>query len=242
MPRRQRLSLVDIPLHIVQRGNNRAACFYAEQDYQFYLHWLSLYAKQYGCAIHAYVLMTNHVHLLLTPAKPDAVAKLMQSLGRRYVQYINKFYRRSGTLWEGRYKASLVNADEYLFVCQRYIEMNPVRADMVAHPRDYAWSSYLINAEGKPNEWIRPHALYQQLATTPSERQLAYQALFRGELDEQLIDDIRTATNKGQVLGGERFKEEIAERSGKRVTPLVRGRKANNDQQPINGEQTGFGF
>jgi len=114
----------------------------------------------------------------LTPLKPDAAAKLMQSLDRRYVQYINKFYRRSGTLWEGRYKASLVNADEYLFACQRYIEMNPVRADMAAHPRDYPWSSYLINAEGKPCEWISPHALYQQLAATPNERRTAYQALF----------------------------------------------------------------
>ena len=158
------------------------------------------------------------------------------------MQYINKFYRRSGTLWEGRYKASLVNADEYLFACQRYIEMNPVRADMVAHPSNYAWSSYLTNAEGKRCEWISPHALYQQLAATPNERQIAYQALFRGELDDQLVDDIRAATNKGQVLGGERFKDEIAERSGKRVTPQVRGRKANSEQQPLDGQQTVFGF
>ena len=124
MPRRNRLNFAGRPLHIVQRGNNRSACFFTEEDKQFYLHWLGLYAKKYGCAIHAYVLMTNHVHLLLTPSTPEAPAKLMQSLGRRYVQYINKFYKRSSTLWEGRYKASLVDAEPYLLACYRYIEMN----------------------------------------------------------------------------------------------------------------------
>ena len=174
MPHRARLNLTGQPLHIVQRGNNRAACFFADQDYLFYLHWLAIYAKQYGCAVHAFVLMTNHVHLLLTPSKRDAPAKLMQSLGRRYVQYVNKVYKRSGTLWEGRYKASLVNAEQYLLACHRYIEMNPVRANMVEHPRDYVWSSYVTNAEGKANPLITSHELVERLGVTEVLRREAY--------------------------------------------------------------------
>jgi putative transposase len=242
MPRRKRLNLTDIPLHIVQRGNNRAACFYAEQDYQFYLHWLEHYAKQYGCAIHAYALMTNHVHLLLSPLKPDAPAKLMQSLGRRYVQYVNKFYRRSGTLWEGRYKASLVQADEYLFACCRYIEINPVRASMVAHPRDYVWSSYRVNAEGRPSTSLTAHPLFSALGLDLAARQEAYQALFHTELDPDVITAIRGASQKGQVLGDERFKEEVARMTGQRVKPASPGRKRSNTASAITGEQVGFGF
>ena len=242
MPRRTRLNLVGMPLHIVQRGNNRAPCFFAEEDYRFYLHWLSLYAKQTGCAIHAYVLMTNHVHLLLTPSKPDAPAKLMQSLGRRYVQYVNKFYQRSGTLWEGRYKASLVNAETYLLACHRYIEMNPVRASMVVHQREYAWSSYTANAEGKPNVVITPHDLVARLGTNEAQRRQAYVGLFEGDLDADVVAAIRTAASTGKVLGDDRFKEELATMTGKRVMPNSRGRKCKDVNGPVEGEQVGFGF
>lgn len=242
MPRRKRLNLIDIPLHIVQRGNNRSPCFFAEQDYQFYLHWLGHYAKQYGCAIHAYVLMTNHVHLLLSPLKPEAPARLMQSVGRRYVQYVNKFYRRSGTLWEGRYKASLVQADDYLLACHRYIEMNPVRANMVAHPRAYAWSSHGANAEGKQNALLTAHPLFIGLGADTPARQAAYQTLFRTELDPDVITAIRGATHKGQVLGDERFKDEVARMAGQRVLPVARGRKRLGKTEGIVGEQVGFGF
>ncbi len=142
MPRRPRIQLADHPQHIVQRGHNRAACFFAEEDYRFYLHWLKLGAEKYGCAIHAWVLMTNHVHLLLTPDAPNGISQLMQSLGRRYAQYVNRFYKRSGSVWEGRFKSSLIQAEEYLLTCYRYIELNPVRADMVRDPGEYAWSSF----------------------------------------------------------------------------------------------------
>ena len=242
MPRRTRLSLAGQPLHIVQRGNNRAACFFADEDYRFYLHWLAIYARQYGCAIHAYVLMTNHVHLLLTPSKPEAPAKLMQSLGRRYVQYINKCYQRSGTLWEGRYKASLVHAEQYLLACHRYIEMNPVRANMIDHPRDHPWSSYAANAEGKPNALISRHDLVARLGPTETQRRAAYAALFRTELDSEVIDAIRSATNKGHVLGDDRFKAEVAAMTGRRVMANSRGRKRKDVNVPVEGEQVGFGF
>jgi len=157
MPRRPRIHLAGIPLHIVQRGHNRDACFFTEADYQSYLHWLGEALKATGCQLHAYVLMTNHVHLLLTPPTADAVSGLVISLGRRYVQYINRTYRRTGTLWDSRYKSSLVQADEYLLLCQRYIELNPVRAAMVNDPAYYRWSSYRANGLGQPDVLLTPH-------------------------------------------------------------------------------------
>lgn len=149
MPRRPRIHLDGVPLHIVQRGHNRAPCFFAEEDYFAYLHWLDEALREHGCALHAYALMTNHVHLLLTPAKAAAVPRLIIALGRRYVQYINRSYRRTGTLWDSRYKSSLIQAETYLIDCMRYIELNPVRAAMVDDPAHYRWSSYRANALGQ---------------------------------------------------------------------------------------------
>ena len=136
MPRRPRVVLPNVPLHLIQRGNNRQACFYADDDYRFYLEWLETYAREAGCAVHAYVLMTNHVHLLLTSSTAGGAGAMMKRLGQRYVQYVNRTYRRSGTLWEGRYRSSLVLEDDYLLACYRYIELNPVRAGIVEHPAD----------------------------------------------------------------------------------------------------------
>ena len=146
MPRRPRMYLPEMPYHVVQRGNNRDATFFSETDYQFYLECLYSASIRYGVRIHAYVLMTNHVHILMTPELEDSVSLVMQSIGRRYVQYINKLYRRTGTLWEGRHKASLVDTDNYLLTVSRYIEMNPVAANMVQHPSEYQWTSYMCNA------------------------------------------------------------------------------------------------
>jgi len=143
------LSLPGIPWHIIQRGNNRSVCFHGEQDYQFYLHCLKEFADKFGCAVHAYVLMTNHVHLLLTPAREDSARLLMKHLGQRYVQYINRTYQRSGTLWEGRFRSCLTQSEEYVLACYRYIELNPVRAGMVMRPQDYRWTSYHANGLGK---------------------------------------------------------------------------------------------
>ncbi|MEA3469019.1 MAG: transposase [Thermodesulfobacteriota bacterium] len=145
MPRRSRIIVPGIPLHIIQRGNNRQSCFFSEEDYLFYLDWLEEYSKSTGCFVHAYTLMTNH--LLLTPQKADSAGSLMKNLGQRYVQYINRTYKRSGTLWEGRFRSCIIQQEEYLFSCQRYIEMNPVRANMVKHPGEYHWSSYQSNAK-----------------------------------------------------------------------------------------------
>ena len=224
MPRRSRIIVPDIPLHIIQRGNNRQSCFFADEDYLFYLDWLKEYAQITGCSIHAYVLMTNHVHLLLTPKKFDSAGNLMRRLGQRYVQYINRSYKRSGTLWEGRFRSCIIQQQEYLFICQRYIEMNPVRAGMVEHPGEYRWSSYQVNGQGKKSDLISRHLLYQSLGRTDTERQMAYRDLFRHELEPGEIDKIRKATNGNFSLGTNRFNEEISAMLGRRVTPGKAGR------------------
>lgn len=243
MPRRPRILLADHPLHIVQRGINREPCFFAEEDYLFYLHWLEETARACGCAIHAYVLMTNHVHLLLTPAEPGAPSRLMQSLGRRYVQYVNRFYRRSGSLWEGRFKSSVVQAETYLIACMRYIELNPVRADMVVDPGQYRWSSYRANGLGQADKRLTPHSLYLALAGDDDERRPAYRALFRPQLDSEAAADIREALNLGMPLGGERFAETLCAKLGIRWNSGKRGRARGKAQGQQSGlEQGDFGF
>ena len=141
MPRRPRVNLIGHPQHIVQRGHNRTACFFSDEDYHCYLHWLKDAAAKYGCDIHAYALMTNHVHLLVSPRQADSITWMMQSLGRHYAQYLNRTYKRSGSVWEGRFKASVIQAEDYLLTCYRYIELNPVTANMVDDPADYRWTS-----------------------------------------------------------------------------------------------------
>jgi putative transposase len=228
MPRRPRVIIAGVPVQLIQRGNNRQACFYADEDYQFYLDWLKEYALETGCAVHAYVLMTNHVHLLLTPSKDSSPGALMKRLGQRYGQYINRTYQRSGTLWEGRYRSCIAQQENYLLICQRYIELNPVRAGIVNHPGEYRWSSYRVNAQKEKSELLRHHPLYLGLGQTSEERQEAYRDLFRNELNLGIIDEIRHATNGNYALGSERFKEEISKALGRRVTPGKSGRPRKN--------------
>lgn len=228
MPRRARLAVPGIPWHIIQRGNNRNACFYAEADYHCYLRTLGEQAVKYGCAIHAYVLMTNHVHLLVTPEKTDSAALMMKHLGQRYVQYINRTYRRSGTLWEGRFKSCLAQEEAYVLTCYRYIELNPVRADMVNHPRDYPWSSYRSNGEGMADSLLTPHSDYLRLGMTEQERLTAYRGLFQAHIDPEKINAIRTATNGNYVLGDNRFQKEIEQMLNRRVAPGLSGRPAKS--------------
>jgi putative transposase len=173
MARRPRLRIAGVPQHVIRRGNNRQPTFFADDDYGFYLECLREATRKHGCAIHAYVLMTNHVHLLATSNHPEAMSYVMRDLGRRYVQYVNFVYRRSGTLWEGRFKASLVDTETYLLRCCRYIECNPVRARMVVHPGDYRWSSYRFHAEGAPDRLLSTHEQYERLGASADERQQA---------------------------------------------------------------------
>lgn len=224
MPRRPRLTLPNVPLHLIQRGNNRQVCFVAAEDYRFYLDWLADYSGKTGCRIHAYVLMTNHVHLLVSAKRGGAVGEMMKALGQRYVQYFNRTYQRSGTLWEGRYRSCLTQAEEYLLACQRYIELNPVRAGMVEHPAEYRWSSYRTNAQGEADSLIQPHEVYEAMGSDSSSRQAVYRELFRHELEPRLVDEIRRATNGNYTLGDTRFTEQIAAALGRRVTPGKPGR------------------
>lgn len=228
MPRRPRIIVPNTPQHIIQRGNNRQACFYADEDYQFYLEWLKEYAGKLECSVHAYALMTNHVHLLVSADKSDAIGALMKALGQRYTQYVNKMYKRSGTLWEGRYKSCPTQAETYLLACQRYIELNPVRADMVNHPAEYRWSSYAANAQGEENAIITPHALYNALGLDAVARKAAYRELFRYQLDIGVVDEIRKATNGNYVLGNTKFAEQISEALDRRVVEGKAGRPAKN--------------
>lgn len=224
MPRRARLAIPGIPWHIIQRGNNRSACFYTEADYRCYLDTLGEQATKHGCAVHAYVLMTNHVHLLLTPEREDSAALTMKHLGQCYVQYINRTYRRSGTLWEGRFKSCLAQSDEYVLRCYRYIELNPVRAQMVRNPRGYRWSSYGANGEGSADPLLTPHAEYLDLGTSSDTRCSAYRALIEVQMDDAHVQAIRHATNGNYVLGDRRFQQEIAQKLKRRVTPGHGGR------------------
>lgn len=223
MPRLPRPYLPDCPQHIIQRGNNREACFIREQDYKTYLFHLRQSAVRYDVAIHAFVLMTNHVHLLATPADKSGASKMMQALGRRYVQYFNTTCNRTGTLWEGRYKSTLVDSDAYLFTLYRYIELNPVRAYMVTHAGEYPWSSYQHNAVGRRITLITPHHRYLALGRSPEERQQAYRDLFKGRMPEAEIQQIRDATNKAWVLGSDGFKQHFEAQTGQRAKPKPRG-------------------
>lgn len=211
MPRKPRFNLVGIPQHVIQRGNNREACFYAEEDYQRYLDDLRESTVKFDCRIHAYVLMTNHVHLLVTPMAKYGISQMMQALGRRYVYYVNKTYKRTGTLWEGRYKSSLIDSDRYLLTCMRYIELNPIRASMVNHPGEYKWSSYHANAQGDIEPLIESHPLYIELGTTAKVRLAAYRELFRHHINNDTLHEIRESLNHELVLGRSHFKDKIEE-------------------------------
>lgn len=229
MPRRPRVVLPGVPLHLIQRGNNRQACFYAEDDYRFYLEWLQTYARDARCAVHAYVLMTNHVHLLLTPSVASSAGELMKRLGQRYVQYVNRTYRRSGTLWEGRFRSCVTQEGSYVLGCYRYIELNPVRAAMVEHPGDYRWSSYRANAQGEASSGLKPHDCYLALGVDQGGRQSVYRELFRYQLDVGLVGEIREATNGNYALGSPRFQEQVSKALGRRV---VRGRAGRPKKRP----------
>lgn len=223
MARQPRYVVVGQPQHVIQRGNNREVIFASDDDYRFYLDKLQDACIKFQCDVHAYVLMTNHVHLLITPQTEDGISKVMQSLGRYYVQYFNYVYERTGTLWEGRYKATLIDTERYLLTCSRYIELNPVRAQMIEHPSRYPWSSYHCNAHGKNDPLVTYHSLYKQLGKTDDERQKVYRQLFQTRIPEKTLDEIREATNKEWVLGNDRFKKKIEELTARQVEPRTRG-------------------
>ena len=224
MARQPRVDLPGIPRHVVQRGNDRQACFAADADYLCNMQALREASSKDGCAVHAYVLMTNHVHLLVTSASTGAISRMMQAVGRRYVGSFNARYRRTGTLWEGRFKAAVVDTDRYLLTCYRYIELNPVRAHMTDDPADYLWSSYHHNALGQPTPLITPHEQYTLLATTPAARQAAYHALVHEHVEEKHLDELRQHTQQQRAWGSERFQQQIEALTQRSASIRPRGR------------------
>lgn len=233
MARLPRYAAPGIPQHVIQRGVDRSVMFVAGSDYRFFRECLRAACQQRGCQLHAYVFMTNHVHLLMTPTTAASIAKVMQSVGRQYVRRFNDTYRRTGTLWEGRYKATLVDSEQYFLACHRYIELNPVRAKLVADPRDYRWSSYRANAFGAADPLVTFHERYQRLGTNASDRRRAYRALC-GALSDSTLAEIRDATNRGWALGSKRFRDEMATLLARRTQPGPRGRRPRrNDENRV---------
>ena len=227
-----RLSLPGRPHHILQRGNNRQCVFFDDEDRALFLRWLGEAATVQDCAVHAYVLMDNHFHLLMTAGRTESVARVMQSLGRRYVGHVNSARHRTGTLWEGRYKSTILESEPYVLACQRYIETNPLRARLAARPEDYPWSSYRRHALGAADPMLKPHETYLALGASPAERQAAYRALFAQELDATVIATLRDAVQRGWAAGSEGFRHEIEAALGRSVDPPRRGRPPKAGKTP----------
>ena len=223
MPRLPRPIVPGQPLHIIQRGNNRTQTFVDQRDYGVYLALLQLTRKRAGCAIHAYVLMKNHVHLLVTPETKVGPARMMQGLGRWYVRYFNERHGRTGTLWEGRYRSTLIDSERYFFACSRYIELNPVRAGIVDDPAGFEWSSFRGNAFGEGDHLLTPHETYRALGANRAERQAAYRALFDQPLGARVVDAFRIAAKRGTALGGAHWTQRIEARLERRLTRLSHG-------------------
>jgi putative transposase len=232
MPRKPRYYLSGVPCHVILRGHNQAPCFFSDRDRRVYLDWLREASARYECAVHAYVLMTNHVHLLVTPRWVGSISLTLQAVGRQYVRYVNASLGRTGTLWEGRHKACLVDSERYFLTCSRYIELNPVRAGMVKGPGDYRWSSYGRNAAGLSDPLITEHGLYTSLGQTAAERQQAYFELVSENLDESEIEAIRDATNLCVPLGNDRFRLTVEAQLMRKVSYLRPGRPRRPAQIP----------
>src|SRR5690349_14850400 len=210
MPRPLRSSLLPgYPLHVYQRGHNKARVFASDADHTLYLGLLQQYSSHHACAVHAYALMGNHVHLLLSPPDVPAISRMMRSVNQIFGQHLNRSTNRCGSVWQGRFNACLVDTHEYFLTCQRYIELNPVRAGLADAPCGYTWSSYATNAEGRRSTLIVPHERYLQLGLTTSDRQAAYRGLFGRAIDAELLARIRRAIQRNRPLGSDSFAKEV---------------------------------
>lgn len=225
MPRYRRLFIRDVPLHVVQRGHDRSPVFLCEQDYQYYLENIRDAREILDIEVFAYCLMTNHVHLLLMPTeRVEDVSAFMRILAGRQTRYLNSRERRSGTLWEGRFKSSLIDSETYLMACYRYVELNPVKARMVTVPENYPWSSYRQNAGLVDDTWVNQHPVFSSLGDTPASRSSAYRKLVRTGISDGDESLIRRALRRNQVTGDESFRASIADMTGREVSSKPPGR------------------
>lgn len=224
MARVARVVLPEVPVHLIQRGHNRAQIFFTSKDALLFLQWLEEAAILHGVAVHAYVLMTNHVHLLATPQHSHSLARLTRSVGTRYAMHINAAHQRTGALWEGRYRTSIIDAERYFLICSRYIELNPVRAGLAATPEAYRWSSFRSNVGERSDSLVSPHPIYQSLGKDRTERSQSYRALFDQALPAPTLEEIRTAINGCRVLGQEKFIDALETETGYPIKPARPGR------------------
>lgn len=225
MARTPRIHVPGFPQHVMLRGNNRAHLFHEDADRFMFLRYLEPALKAHGAALHAYVLMSNHVHMVMTGSAEQSISAVMQSLGRRFCRYFNAKHGRTGTVFEGRFKSSLIETDRYFFTCMRYAELNPVRAGMVDRPMHYPWSSHSSNAAGDPCGMLTPHGLYIALGLRSDGRGKAYQGLFEQEIPASDLNAIRAAINCNRALGGPDFLERLKGSLGRPVAPTPRARK-----------------
>ncbi len=224
MARLPRLTLAGYPHHIILRGNNRQAIFMDMADFHRMLALLQTHAIEQGVQVHAYVLMSNHLHLLLTPLQNDSLPKMMQAVGRTYVLYFNKRHGRSGTLWEGRYRSALIQTERYFLACMAYIDLNPVRAGMVTQAADYPWSSH-GHYIGRQNEaWLTPHPMYWEMGNTPFAREAAYAAMVQSGIDQKQQHALTSSTLSGWALGEDGFVAGLQKQTARRVNPAKAGR------------------
>lgn len=226
MSRRSRFFVEGFPLHIFQQGSGRRPIFQDEDDYQHFIELATDAAQRYGLWVHAWALLPNQIHLLATPARPDTATRALQLIGNRYVQAFNRRHRRTGTLWDARYRASLVDSDAYLLTCMRYIESDPVRTGLVSMPEAWPWSSYPANAYGQPDLLIRHHSQYRNLGADPAARCTAYRALFDADLDELHDHIIRRAVMGGWPMGDEHFLRRLEATTGRRCIIAEPGKRA----------------
>ena len=232
MARLPRLTVPGYTHHVIQRGNNRQAIFRSDADRERLMQLLGEYARKHRVAINAYVLMDNHFHLLLTPDTEDGVPLMMQAVGRRYVRYFNDLHQRTGTLWEGRYRSTLIQDERYLVACMVYLDLNPVRAGMVVEPREHPWSSHRHFIGQTQDRRITPHPLYWSLGNTPFAREAAYTEMVRAGVDVPSERAITDATLQGWALGDEGFKDELQKRTPRRISQARRGRPVSAPQEP----------
>jgi putative transposase len=232
MARLPRLTLPGFAHHVIQRGNNRQAIFASSADYQAMLDLLEENARKFGVAIHAYVLMSNHFHLLVTPQTQEGLPQMMQALGRRYVRYFNDAQQRTGTLWEGRYKSALIQSERYLLACMAYIDLNPVRAGLVAAPADYPWSSHAHYAGLRTDKLITPHALMWELGNTPFAREAAYADLVHAGINPAQQVALTDSALRGWALGEPDFVADLQKRTERRVSKRIAGRPVASPKTP----------
>jgi putative transposase len=231
MPRQARVIIPNTPHHIVQRGHNRQVVFTSDDDFSFYKENLTHYKEEFGCKVYAYCFMSNHVHLLIDPGdEPESISLTIKRVAGRQTRYVNKLKKRTGSLWEGRFKSSVVSTQEYLLVCCRYIELNPLRAAMVSKLSEYRWSSYTCKTNGQEDKLIDFDSQYMGLGNNALDRQSAYKKFMKDSIPESELKVIREALQRGQLTGSEKFRREILNKHGVRVSNKDRGRPNRRGQ------------